>query len=308
MPRSFRRSSSRAGHAAPLVLSGVFWACNFPSYEFERARGPAAAGAGSGGMPSGAGAAPIDGGSGGSAGAFAGSSGASTGGMSDGGMSDGGTSGNGATAGGADAGATAGGAAGAANGGSAANAGAGAGGSGSLLFSDDFEAGDASSWSPNAAADWSVVSAGSLVYKQGTKGDALRVSSAGDSNWTEQALEVRVKVLGFGGSTTSDLALIAVRFRDANDFYYAALRADGKVVLKARLNGVDSSLGASVSAAIAAGTWYTVRVVAVGSTLSLYLDGSLQQSVTGVLIASGSVALGTSNASAEFDDVRVTVP
>jgi len=298
MPSSFRRSRSRASRAAPLVLSGVFAACNFPSYAFERDPGAAVGGAGSGGAPASAGTSAIEGGSGGSAGALGGSSG----------MSDGGTSGSGGNAGSStDAGT--GGNAGGGAGGSGGNGGAGeSGGSGSLLFSDDFEAGNASRWSPSAAADWSVVSAGSLVYKQGTKGDALRVSSAGDSNWTEQALEVRVKVLTFGGSTTADLALMAVRFRDADDFYYAALRADGKVVLKARLNGVDSSLGASVSAGITAGTWYTVRVVATGSTLSLYLDGSLQQSVTGVLITSGSVALGSSNATAEFDDVRVTVP
>jgi hypothetical protein len=307
MPCSFRRSRSHAGRAAPLVLTGVFWACNFPNYAFQRDPGTEVGGAGSGGTPSNAGAAAIDGGAGGmAAGTFTGGTAGSSD-MSGGGLSGAGTGGG--TAGGTDGGATAGGGDSAIGGsGGAGGAGGGAGGSGSLLFSDDFEAGNASSWSPSAAADWSVVSAGSQVYKQGTKGDALRVSSAGDANWTDQALEVRVKVLTFGGSTTSDLALIAVRFRDADDFYYAALRADGKVVLKARLNGVDSSLTGSVSAGIAAGTWYTVRVVASGSTLSLYLDGTLQQSVAGVLIASGSVALGSSNATAEFDDVRVTVP
>jgi hypothetical protein len=134
------------------------------------------------------------------------------------------------------------------------------------------------------------------------------VSSAGDPSWTDQALEARLKILTFGGSTTSDLAFLAVRFRDSDNFYYAALRADGKVVLKARLNGTDGSLGASVSASITTNTWYTVKVVASGTQLSVYIDDALIQTFSGVLIASGSIALGTNNATVDFDDVSVTAP
>jgi hypothetical protein len=134
------------------------------------------------------------------------------------------------------------------------------------------------------------------------------VAFAGAASWTDEALEVRLKIAAFGGNDTSDVVLAAVRFRDVDNFYYAALRSDGKVVLKARLNGGDNSLTTSVSAGIVAGIWYKVRVVAAGTQLSVYVDDTLQQTFDNVLIASGSIALGTNNSTADFDDVMVTVP
>src|SRR4051812_31184743 len=129
-------------------------------------------------------------------------------------------------------------------------AGAGAGGSpdtaGTVLFSDDFESGNTDNWAPTTLGDWSVVSSGgSQVYKQGTKGDALRLSSAGDRKWTNVSVQARVKVITFGGTSSSELAAIYARFGALDNYYYAALRADGKVSLKARVGGSESPLGSS---------------------------------------------------------------
>jgi len=293
-----RRLHELAARAALLCSGSLIFACEFPNYAFQTGSADANAGSasdrGGASMADEAGAPPIGGAGAATSGGAGGKSGGSAGSGESGGSLTNGGSGTGGAAGEAGG-----------NGGNAGNAG----NAGGLLFSDDFESGHATSWTPSATGQWSVVVSGTNhVYKQGAKIDGLCVSSAGASAWTDQVLEAKIQVLTFGGSTTSDLALLATRFRDGDNFYYAALRSDGKIVLKARLNGSDGSLAASVSTGIKTGTWYDVKLSAIGEDLSVYVNGALVQKVSGVLIASGAIAFGTNNATATFDDVTVTAP
>jgi pectate lyase len=199
------------------------------------------------------------------------------------------------------AGGTGGGAAGGGSGGSPAGA----------LFADDFEtpAFTMSEWFPNTAAgDWSIVTDGSNVYRQGVLTNEFRVASAGDVAWTDLAIEARVKVLQFGGQSTSYLVGIYARFRGLDDHYYVALREDGRVAIRAKLQGSNTTLGSAVDAGIVPNTWYTVKLEVIGTTINAYLDGALVVSASDAGIAAGAVGLGTSNSTAQFDDVRVTAP
>ncbi len=291
MPSPVRRSRKLARSVALSLAIAALGACEFPDYAFL----PNAANTSSGGA---AGTNANLAGAGGGA-----SAGTNAGGSSAAGTSSGGTAGSGVANGGMPSGGSE------PIAGAAGETGTNGGTGGGLLFSDDFETSQAKSWTPTTASEWSVVSEGANhVYKEGTKVDDLCLSSAGASSWTDQILEAKVNVLAFGGSTTSDLTLLAVRYKDPDNFYYAALRSDGKVVLKARLNGSDGSLGPSISANITAGTWYDVKVTAIGEDLSVYVGGTQLQTVSGVLISSGAIAVGTNNATAEFDDVVVTAP
>lgn len=189
------------------------------------------------------------------------------------------------------------------------SSGAGAGGAATnqSLFSDDFE-GSAKSWISVPSDGWSIVSDGTKVFRQGTLDNQFRVSSAGDAAWTDQAVEARVKVLAFTGSSTSYLAGVFARFKDLDNHYFVALQSDGHLKIKKKVGGSSTSVSSQADATIAAGTWYTVRLTVKGSTLTADLDGKQVLTVNDPDIPSGGIAVGTKNATAEFDDVKVTTP
>lgn len=263
-----------------------------------------------------------------SGGAFTG--GASSGGVSNGGVSNGGTTTGGASKGGNAGGGAAGsgGSAGAAKGGAGGIGGAGGGapstggkstggsggaaGSPGILFSDNFETGNASAWSTSTPSDWSVVTDGSLVYRQGTVVNALRVASAGSASWQNVSIQARVKVLAFGGTAASSsyFAALYARYTDESNHYYVALRSDGKMSIRRKIAGSNASIGSAITpgALITAGTWYTVKLEIVGTTLSASVDGVLYDSVTDTSFASGKIGVGSTNGSAVFDDVVVRLP
>jgi hypothetical protein len=224
------------------------------------------------------------------AGGSAGSS-AKGGSTGSGGTSSGGASSGGSSAGGSSSGGTGGGSA-----------------SGTVLFSDDFEDGDANGW-VTSGGTWAVTTDGTKVYAQtatGT-GSTVLLSAAGSVAWTDQIVEARVKATSFGGQSTSYFVALYARFTGPasnNSYYSVLLRSDGKLVIRKG----NSSIGSSVSANIVTGTWYTVRLECIGSNISAYLNGVLQSTVVDTSVTSGGIAVAMENATAEFDDVKVTTP
>jgi hypothetical protein len=234
------------------------------------------------------------------------SGGAATGGFATGGTGKGGS--GGATTGGTSSGGT-----GKGGGGGAASTGGQSGGSGGatgVLFSDNFETGNANAWTPSTSADWSVVTDGTLVYRQNTVENSLRAASVGSASWQNQAVQARVKVLSFGGTSTSSSYFVGVyaRYMDENNHYYIALRSDGRMSIRRKLAGSNSSIGGAITPGelITTGKWYTVKLEVSGTTLKAYVDGVLYDTVTDTSFASGKAGLGTNNASAVFDDFVVS--
>jgi pectate lyase len=180
------------------------------------------------------------------------------------------------------------------------------------LFSDNFEAGAASAWTASTSGDWSVVTDGSRVYRQATVVNSLRVASAGSASWQDQSVQARVKVLAFGGTSASSsyLAALCARYTDENNHYYLALRSDGKISIRRKIEGSNASIGSAITPGqlITTGTWYTVRLEVTGTTLKAYVDGVLYDTVTDTSFSAGKIAVGSSNASVVFDDVVVSAP
>jgi hypothetical protein len=138
----------------------------------------------------------------------------------------------------------------------------------------------------------------------------------GDASWTDVSLEARVKFLS-ASSMEDATANFAVRFQASGDeysYYYLQLRGDSVIKLRARVGGSDDDLASSVEIfedeGLALGTWYTVKIVVQGSTLTAYFEGIRVVSAdAGTALASGGIALVTlENAAVAFDDVLVTVP
>jgi hypothetical protein len=181
------------------------------------------------------------------------------------------------------------------------------------MFCDDFEVGNASRWSLRRdalASDYAVVMDGSHVYRQSDPSAGWRVSQAG-AFWGDQVVEARLKVSSFGGSNSGFMAALYGRFdlrAEQSCGYYVALRADGNLALRKVAGGVDSDLGVPVSAGIAAGRWYSLRLEIVGTTLRAYLNGVLMTTQTDSSCAAGGVAVGSQGAVFEVDDVLVSPP
>jgi hypothetical protein len=295
---------------------------------------------GSSGSGTGGSSATDSGGTGGAGGA-GGSSGAagqggSTGGNRGGGGSSGtgGSSGNGGSAGSGGSGGSGGGTGGSSPGtGGSAGTGGGTGACtappfdggapGTVLLSDDFEDGNADGWlnsqtSTTGVSRWGVGSsdAGSRTYSEtGALDSTIYVAVNGSRVWTDVSIEAKVRILSIGGSSSSNFAGVCARFSDLDNFYCAGLRTDGRIGFRSRVGGTSTTLGSAITVtpAITTNVWYTIRLEVRGTTLNAFYNGSATPVDTYAIlpsecIASGGVALAVSNVTAEFDDVKVTVP
>jgi len=253
-------------------------------------------GAGTGGAGGSAGAAGTTGGTGGVAG--------TTGAGGRGGT--GGTGGTGGVAGTTGAGG---------RGGTGGTAGAGCAG---YVFCDDFEDGDTVGWTPSGGT-WSVITDGTRVY-EGGNGNSY---SLGGTSWTDQTITARVKVLQWGGTSTSYRAGIVARVTDTSNLYVFAIDASGALRLLKGTSSPGGTAGSSgtcgkvtPSPAAAVNTWYTMQIKVAGSganvVITTFFNGTMIHDctiTTGTLDSGGAgTYIYGPNTIAEFDDVKISTP
>lgn len=301
---------------ALAVCAGILWAaagCITPDgYYRDLDGGSGQGGSGTGGAVGGGGAGTGTGGAG-TGGAKGGSPGTggmiiATGGATGTGGAKGGTTGMTGTGGSVVAtGGTTG------QGGSGATGTGGAGGAGSTLFTDGFEKG-ISSWYTNGLGTVMSATDGSTVFEINCPMSKVCLAANGDVNWTDVIVTAKVKILSFNGSSSSYYAAVCARVADADDWYCVTLRSDGNVAIRGDIAGSSGSIGSSASASIVTGTWYTVQLEVVGSTITASLNGtpvlpkSGSSAITDSSVTHGGVGLAVDNGVVEFDDVTVTTP
>ncbi|MFG6198547.1 polysaccharide lyase family 1 protein [Nonomuraea sp. JJY05] len=174
------------------------------------------------------------------------------------------------------------------------------GASAATLFADDFEDGNATGWS-RSGGSWSVVADGSQAYRQsGTSADARAVAGTG---WSDQAVQARVRPIAFNGADRH-VAVLA-RAQSTSSYYFLGLSNAGSVVLGKRAGGSPATL-ATAATTVTAGTWYTLRLEAFGTTLRGFVNNVQVVSATDSSYGSGGAGLAGYYASASFDDVLVT--
>jgi len=184
--------------------------------------------------------------------------------------------------------------------------------SGSTLLADGFENGTAQ-WLTSGPGTATVKTDGTNVYDLADPMSKVFLAAAGNVAWTDVIVEARVKVVSWAGSSSSDYAGLCARLADADNYTCVTLRGDSKLALREDVAGSSGSLGSSVTASLTAGTWYQVKLVVAGSSVTAWLDGTMVLPKSGDPAsapgsASGGVALVVDNAEAEFDDLKVTVP
>jgi len=178
---------------------------------------------------------------------------------------------------------------------------------------DDFEDGEFTvpSWidaDASLGGMWSVIAdaagdagAGNKVFAQKAPVSDWIMAVSGDYRWTDQIVEAKAKFTSGPGS----LGVFA-RFKDLDNYYFLYL--DGSnIVLRKRANNSSTTI-LKVKTPTVQGTWYTLKLSVVGTTLTGYLDDKMLVTSTDADIKGGGIAVGTDSASAEFDDVNVTIP
>lgn len=190
--------------------------------------------------------------------------------------------------------------------------------SGDVLFSDDFEDGNDAGWVADVAdgddlvGNWAVVATeeGQAYAQLDTSSSDESWSVGGSIEWTDVELSLRFRFTE-SDSIEDAIALIGVRFRDKDNYYYIEYGGDGELKLRKRVDGSEPDLSSvDLERTAVAGEWIALSFTARGSTLEARVDGELVgSSVVDADLTSGGIALGVrENAAVEFDDVQVTVP
>lgn len=190
---------------------------------------------------------------------------------------------------------------------------------GGVLLFEDFSDGKADGWRNHdwneAGApddDWKVIlgDTGSVYSESSLDKSEWHIVFAGASAVTDQIVEAKMRVVEFYDASASFVAALFARYDPTTDSgYFAALRGDGSIIIRKRLQGKSASWAAGVDASIAPGIWYTVRLEVLGSTVNAFLDGKLVYSIVDSdPLAAGTAALGSYGATVEVDRVLLAQP
>jgi hypothetical protein len=169
---------------------------------------------------------------------------------------------------------------------------------------DDFEAGNAANWRPNAGSQFSVVTSGSNhFYRQAsTTGEAHALLSG--AYWINQAIEANVTPRAFDGNDR--WVGLVTRFRDSQNYFYVTMRSSGSVQLKRLRAGAISTL-ASATLPVTLNRQYRLRLESIGGTHRVYVDGALLLDAdVADAPSAGSAGVIMNRARADFDNVMVT--
>ncbi len=167
-------------------------------------------------------------------------------------------------------------------------------------FSDNFESGSYSNWTTQNGS-WSITTDGSKVFYQSSTSAEGRAWLNTSSTWTDHSVEAKVKVTSFNSSNP---VLVCARMTDGNNYYAVAVK-NGTLELRKKVSGSTSVL-TSKSYTFSTGTWYTIKISVVGTTLTAYVNGTQQLTATDSSRTSGVAGLVGWKTQVKFDDVVVT--
>jgi hypothetical protein len=173
------------------------------------------------------------------------------------------------------------------------------------LLVDDFEQSTAHEqwWFPRLGS-WSEVAQGNgIVFEQSSLSTGGRITTDIDAD--DQVVLARARATEFAPGDRW-FGLIA-RLQNNDNFYYLTVRSSNSVSLRKLVNGRAVVLD-TASFPVSVGTWYTLRLEAVGNSIRGYVNNRPLVEAIDNDYAQGTWGLVTSLAAAQFDNVRVTQP
>ncbi len=124
----------------------------------------------------------------------------------------------------------------------------------------------------------------------------------------DQSVDVRARPTTFAGTGSGERWFgVMARYVDDSNYYYLTLRSTNTVSLRKLTNGAITVLG-NYSLPITLGTWYRLRIEAVGTQIRGYVNGFLVAEATDATHARGAAGPITNRAAVDFDDYRAIQP
>jgi hypothetical protein len=155
-----------------------------------------------------------------------------------------------------------------------------------------------------AGGAWTEVPDGSeLVFMQANISANARIVTAMDAG--DQVIQVRARATQFAAADRW-FGVIA-RSQDDQNYYYLTLRNSNTVSLRKSVNGSVVTLD-TASFPVSVGTWYTLRLEAVGNSIRGYVNNQPLVEAIDDDFADGTYGLATLATAAQFDDFTVTQP
>lgn len=122
----------------------------------------------------------------------------------------------------------------------------------------------------------------------------------------DQLVESRVRLRAWGPANDPWIGLLA-RYQDLDNYVYLSWRRSNVLTLRKLVNGQIQELGA-VAQPLTAGTWYHVKLDAVGDRLRAFVNGHPVLEVVDPQPTPGQVGVVTNRARADFDDFLAVRP
>lgn len=165
------------------------------------------------------------------------------------------------------------------------------------MFANNFDGTSIGVWDYDAG-EWNL--ARSAFAQTSIAGDA-RVTIGTPTDDQSVALRVRPVAYALPSGTQERWVGVMARYTDERNYYYLSLRSGNTLSLRKVVNGAITTL-AVVPATVNVGTWYSLKLEAVGSSLRGYLNGALVLQATDSAHPSGTTGPVTFKAAADFDD------
>ena len=178
-----------------------------------------------------------------------------------------------------------------------------------ILYADDFTTTNPQTdlWTFTGVGLWNRVDSGSnTVFAQSSVADAARavIGVATD----DQSIDVRARPTTFAGTGDGDRWFgVMARYVDDANYYYLTLRNSNTASLRKVTDGAVTVL-TTYGLPVAVGTWYRLRIEAVGTQIRGYVNGILVGEATDSTHARGAAGPITNRAAVDFDDYRAIQP
>lgn len=175
-----------------------------------------------------------------------------------------------------------------------------------VLMEDNFEQfiHNTRNWTPGPLSQWNVVRDGSRVFSQTSIADnAVAVTGAPTG---DQIVQARARATTFAAGGDRWFGLMARR-RDERNYYYVTVRQSNQIMLRKLVNGTPVTLD-TAPLTVNVGTWYTLRLEAIGNVLRGYVNGQLLLEATDSDHAEGTYGPVMFKTAANYDDFFARQP
>lgn len=146
-----------------------------------------------------------------------------------------------------------------------------------------------------------------LIFSQASISDWSRASIGPATEDTDMTIEARTRLRAFGAGEDRWFGIMARVNEDATSYVWLALRQSNTVTLRKVDHGVVTQI-AALNYNVTPGTWYRLRLDAVGNRVRGYINGQMVLEGTDSAPRGGSGGLVTYKTQADYDDYRAVRP